>query len=83
MYQEFARGYSVMSAQSWLCCTQPASASGVGSIRSRFSARRRCRQSAIQSTCCSIETTMFDSTDGLCGPVIVKKLGNPVVIRPR
>ena len=26
-------------------------------------------QSAIQSTCCSIETTMLDSTDGLPGPV--------------
>jgi len=72
-----------MSAQSWLCCTHPASASGVGSIRSRFSVRSRCRQSAIQSTCCSIDTNMFDSTDGLCGPVIMKKFGNPVVIRPR
>ena len=27
--------------------------------------------SAIQSTCCSIDTIMFDSTDGLCGPVTV------------
>jgi hypothetical protein len=40
-------------------------------------------QCAIQSTCCSVETGMFDSTDGLCGPVIVKKLGNPAMATPR
>ena len=34
-------------------------------------------QSVIHSTCCSIETGMFDSTDGLCGPVMVKKFGKP------
>jgi len=26
---------------------------------------------------------MFDSTDGLPGPVMVKKFGNPLVIKPR
>ena len=26
---------------------------------------------------------MFDSTDGLPGPVIVKKFGKPTVIKPR
>ena len=26
---------------------------------------------------------MLDSTDGLPGPVTVKKLGNPTVVRPR
>ena len=83
MYQELAVGCSVMAAQSWLCWFQPASASSVGSITSRPSARRSFRQSATQSTCCSIDTAMFDRTDGLPGPVIVKKFGNPVVIRPR
>ena len=40
-------------------------------------------QSAIQSTCCSMETIMLESTDGLCGPVIMNKLGNPADIMPR
>ena len=34
-------------------------------------------QSAIQSTCCSIDTAMFDSTDGLPGPVIMNRFGKP------
>ena len=34
-------------------------------------------QSAIQSTCCSIDTIMFDSTDGLPGPVIMNRFGKP------
>ena len=34
-------------------------------------------QSAIQSTCCSIETTMLLSTDGLPGPVIMNRFGKP------
>ena len=38
----------------------------------------RCRrQSAIQSTCCSIDAIMLDFTDGLPGPVIMNRLGNP------
>ena len=39
--------------------------------------------SAIQSTCCSMEIIMFDSTDGLPGPVIIQKLGKPAVATPR
>ena len=38
-------------------------------------------QSAIQSTCCSIDTTMLLSTDGLPGPVIdeqVREAGEPM-----
>ena len=31
----------------------------------------------IQSTCCSIDTIMFDSTEGLPGPVTMKRFGNP------
>ena len=72
-----------MSAQSFTCRTQPASAASVGSIVAMPSRRRWSRQSATQSTCCSIDTIMFDSTDGLPGPVTVKKFGNPTVVSPR
>ena len=40
-------------------------------------------QSAIHSTCCSIDTIMLVSTDGLPGPEIVKRFGNPTVPSPR
>ena len=40
-------------------------------------------QSAIQSTCCSIETTMLLSTDGLPGPVTMNRFGKPAVASPR
>ena len=39
--------------------------------------------SVIHSTCCSIDTGMLDSTDGLCGPVIVNRFGNPATTKPR
>ena len=39
-------------------------------------------QSAIQSTCCSIATIMLTSTDGLPGPVTMKRFGNPAVAMP-
>ena len=32
-------------------------------------------QSVIQLTCCSIEGIILDKTDGLPGPVIVKRFG--------
>jgi len=69
MYQDLARGKSVMSPQSFTCCTQPASATGVGSIESRRSSRMWTRHALTHSTCCSIETVMLDSTEGLPGPV--------------
>ena len=40
-------------------------------------------QSAIQSTCCSMEQSMLVSTDGLPGPEIRNMFGNPTVPRPR
>ena len=40
-------------------------------------------QSAIQFTCCSIDTIMLVSTDGLPGPEIVNRFGNPTTPRPR
>ena len=39
-------------------------------------------QPTIQSTCCSIETIMLLSTDGLPGPVTVNRFGNPAIVRP-
>jgi hypothetical protein len=39
-------------------------------------------QSTIQSTCCSMETIMLLSTEGLPGPVTVKRFGKPEIVRP-
>ena len=39
--------------------------------------------SVIQFTCCSIDTIMFVSTEGLPGPEIVKRFGNPTTPSPR
>ena len=38
--------------------------------------------SVIQFTCCSIDTIMLVSTDGLPGPEIVKRFGNPTDAEP-
>src|SRR6188472_3807759 len=83
MYQELAVGCRVIAAQSWTCWFHPDSASSVGSIVSRPSLRMFSMHPATQSTCCSIETAMFDKTDGLPGPVSMKKFGNPAVMSPR
>src|SRR5438128_1727054 len=40
-------------------------------------------QSAIQSTCCSMDTIMLLSTEGLPGPVMANRLGNPATVSPR
>ena len=40
-------------------------------------------QSAIQSTCCSMVGSMLVSTEGLPGPVMVKRLGKPAIASPR
>jgi len=39
--------------------------------------------SAIQSTCCSMVGSMLVSTDGLPGPVMVKRLGKPATPKPK
>ena len=83
MYQEFASGYSVLSATSLTCWTQSRSASGAASIRFMPRARIVARQSPIQSICCSIATIICVFTDGLPGPVIVNMLGKPETISPR
>src|SRR6266540_1871845 len=41
--------------------------------------RRYSTQSAIQSACCSIDTIMLLSTEGLPGPVMVKRFGKPAM----
>src|SRR5580692_9598608 len=83
MYQELAVGSKVMAAQSWTCWFHPDSASVVGSIVSKPSSRMSLRHPATQSTCCSIDTVMFDRTEGLPGPVSMKKFGYPAVMSPR
>ena len=40
-------------------------------------------QSAIQSTCCSMDTIMSLSTEGLPGTVIANRLGKPATVSPR
>ena len=56
--------------------TRPARRPSPRSRRCR-SSRRYSMQSAIQSTCCSIDTTMLVSTDGLPGPEMVNRFGKP------
>src|SRR5262245_63311942 len=83
MYHELARGNRVAPA-SWLTwSTHASSASTVASIASSPCAPRYDRQSAIQSTCCSMAMTMLLRTDGLPGPVRMKRLGKPAVAIPR
>ena len=78
MYHELAVGNSVMSPQSLTCC-DPAGLGRLGRLDALEPVRRAGRPSwsAIQSTCCSIDTDMFDSTDGLPGPVIMNRFGKP------
>ncbi len=65
------------------CWTHASWASAVASMVDEPRARRWARQSAIQSTCCSMDTIMLLSTDGLPGPVIVNRFGKPATVRPR
>jgi hypothetical protein len=83
MYQESAVGYSVLLPTSSACLAQASCASCVGSMASIPCSRMCARQSAIQSTCCSIETIMLLSTEGLDGPVTVSRFGNPTMPSPR
>ena len=75
MYQVSAVGNRVASASSWFSATQASSASRVGSMLAAPRSSSSPMIFAMKSTCCSIETGMFDSTDGLCGPVMVNRLG--------
>ena len=62
---------------------QPACAVSVASMVVKPVSRIATRRSTTQSACCSIDTAMFDSTDGLPGPVIMNRLGKPATVRPR
>ena len=70
-------GPSGPSAARLTVSIQPASACSVGSMTRLPALAIAARQSAIHSTCCSIETSMFDKTEGEPGPVTVKRLGKP------
>ena len=83
MYQELARGNNVPLMTSLTWATHSSCAAGVASIVVLPVLRMLSIQSAIHSTCCSIDTGMFDSTEGLCGPVIVNRFGKPPIAMPR
>ena len=84
MYQELHDGNSVASATALTWATQASSASPGRLDPAEAAARAGGRwQSAIHSTCCSIEGSMLLSTEGLPGPVIVNRLGKPAIATPR
>src|SRR5215475_4505774 len=83
MYQELAVGNNVMLTVSLTCATHCSCACGVASMEVRPVLRMVSIQSEIHSTCCSIDTGMFERTDGLCGPVTVKKFGKLAMEIPR
>ena len=75
MYQELVPGISVEFTTSATCVPQASCACGLASINASLFLRMWAMHSVIHSTCCSIDTGMFDSTEGLCGPVIVNRFG--------
>ncbi len=83
MYQVAAFGCRVALATCWTWSVQAAAAGPSASIVPAPCSRSQARQSPIHSTCCSIATGMLDSTDGLPGPVIVNRFGNPGTATPR
>ena len=83
MYHELAAGISDVFATSATCAVHSDSEAALASIVAIRFARRCAMQSEIHSTCCSIETGMLLSTDGLPGPVTVKRFGKSATIKPR
>jgi hypothetical protein len=83
IYQELQVERSEVPATSRTCATQLSSASFRASMRLRPLSRRYPMQSATHSTCCSIDGNMLVSTEGLPGPVIVKRFGKSAMPRPR
>src|SRR5215210_5004194 len=77
MYQVADWGKSVAYTTSCECSTHSSSASLVGSTTARPLPCMCWRRSEIHSTCCSMATGMFVSTDGLCGPVMAYSLLPP------
>src|SRR6201988_1135240 len=82
-YQELQVDRSDTVETSLTCSTQASSASRVGWIEVAPMPRMWQRQSASQSTCCSIAWIMLASTEGLPGPVIMNRFENPADASPR
>ena len=76
MYHDLARGKRLASPTA-VVLHPGVLRRALGSIAAIPCARRYAMHSAIQSTCCSIETIMLLSTEGLPGPVTVKRFGKP------
>ena len=70
-----AVGISVALTISATCAPHASCACEVASMVASLFRRIWAMHSLTHSTCCSIDTGMFDSTDGLCGPVIVNRFG--------
>src|SRR4029079_19737988 len=81
--QELASRCSVSLEQSAMCRAQPACAASVASMVVKPASRIAASRSTTQSTCCSIETAIFDNTEGLPGPVIMNKLGKRATVSLR
>src|SRR6202047_4404627 len=83
IYQELQMERSEPPATSRTSATQFSSASACASMRLSPSSHKYPMQSATHSTCCSIDGSMLVSTEGLPGPVMVKRLGKRAMPRPR
>src|SRR6516162_3837609 len=82
-YHESASGNRVEYATSVTCAIQASSADGFASIVEYPCDLRYTTQSLIQSTCCSIDSTVLLNTDGDPGPVTMNMFGNPAATIPR
>ena len=83
MYQELHVDRRDALATSLTWPTQSSSFASKGSMVRAPASSIRSKQCVIQSTCCSMAGIMLAKTDGLPGPVTVKKFGNPADVRPR
>src|SRR4029450_7423154 len=83
MYHELQDERSVAPAASPTWPTHASSASWLAPVGGGPRERTYSMQSAIHSTCCSIDGSMLVSTDGLPGPVMVKRVGKPAMATPR
>jgi hypothetical protein len=83
MYHDSADGNSVEYATSLTCSAQSACARCVASTASAPRESAYPIRSRMNSTCCSMDSTMLLSTDGLPGPVTRNMFGNPATATPR
>ena len=82
VHHEFVLPTMLRATRPSTSAVQTASASGSASMRSKPRSTMWARQSAIQSTCCSIDSMTLLNTAGLPGPVIMNRFGNPEATRP-